>query len=134
MPCNGSQWMKMRNFLFWSIHISTEMKPRFTIKQNECVVSFSSMHSVKVTVHKIQLYLMICVIQFLDCLICVLMQQMYYISCWWCTQTCGVQIELTMWLQTTTFLLQFLPLFPWHASSSHHWLSIVTPVTWNLST
>jgi len=73
--------MKMGNFLLLSIHISTEMKLRFTIKQNESVACFSSMHTMKVTVHKIQSCLTICVIQFMDCLICMLMQQMYCIVC-----------------------------------------------------
>jgi hypothetical protein len=111
MPGNGSLWMKMGNFLLLSIHISTEMKAKFTIKQNECVACFSIMHPVKVTVHKIQSHLMICVIQFMDCLICMHMQQMYCIFCWRCAQNFGVQIELTKRLQTTSILRQIPPVF-----------------------
>jgi len=41
-------------------HLSTDLKPSLTAKQNDCVVYFSPMHTMKVPVHKIQSCSMFC--------------------------------------------------------------------------
>jgi hypothetical protein len=36
-----------------TVYTSAGMKPSFTVEQNECGVCFSSVHTIKVSVHKI---------------------------------------------------------------------------------
>jgi len=48
------------------VHVSTEMKLSSAVKQKECELCFSSRHPMKASVHKIQSWFMICVVEFVN--------------------------------------------------------------------
>jgi hypothetical protein len=60
-------------------HVSTENTASFAAKKNECEVYFSSMHAMKVPVHKIQSCFAICAVDFANysCLTWTQMKQFF---------------------------------------------------------
>jgi len=77
----------MRNLLFWEFQCP--MKWNQSSPLNRMSVS-SALHPKNIAIHKLQSCFINVVPEFSNhsCLMLMVMQQMYCISCWWCKKTC----------------------------------------------
>ena len=71
------------------VNRSSAMTVNFIVKQHECGVCFSNVHLLQLNVYKISVATQ-CISQVLShrTLKCLHLWQLYFVSCWWCNDTC----------------------------------------------
>lgn len=96
------------------VHVSTEMKPSSTVKQKEYEVCFSSRNPMKASVHNIQSWSIICVVEFVNhsFLIWMHMQQFCQILCHIVDMPSCCTCWVTIFLEISPFQHHFRIIFP----------------------